>query len=151
PRGTTALGGTGGGEGYAGIINSIAIKFDLYTHGTHNPTTGLFTNGTSPDSNPALDVPITGITLGSGHPIQVSLSYDGSTLSERLVDTGTMATFTHDYPNVTPAQLIGGAAYAGFGGGTGGETATLKVTNWTGLFGPAQATSLRVTSATISP
>jgi streptogramin lyase len=60
PRGQAALGGGGGGEGYAGIANSIAIKFDLFTHGTNTSSTGLFTGGQSPDSDPTKDVPLTG-------------------------------------------------------------------------------------------
>ena len=86
PRGQAALGDGGGGEGYAGIVNSIAIKFDLYTHNTHNPSTGLFTGGQSPDSDPTKDVLLTGINLGSGDPIQVTLIYDGT---GTLTDTRT--------------------------------------------------------------
>src|SRR5262249_8847072 len=75
PRGTAALGAGGGGGGYLDIGKSIAIKFDLYTHGSHNPSTGLFINGQSPDSSAALDVPLTGINLGSGGPLPVTITY----------------------------------------------------------------------------
>jgi hypothetical protein len=133
PRGRNALGGAGGGEGYAGVTNSIAVKFDLYTHNTHNPSTGLFLGGQSPDSNPALDVPLTGINLGSHDPIQVTLSYDGATLTEMVTEAGHTA-FTHSY-SLNLAQVIGGAAaYVGFSGGTGGETAIQDIVNWTGTF-----------------
>jgi hypothetical protein len=135
PRGRNALGGAGGGEGYAGVTNSIAVKFDLYTHGTHNPSTGLFLGGQSPDGNPALDVPLTGINLGSHDPIQVTLSYDGATLTEMVKDMTTGMTFNHNYTGLNLAQVIGGnAAYVGFSGGTGGETAIQDIVNWTGTF-----------------
>jgi hypothetical protein len=139
PRGTAALGGSGGGEGYAGIVNSIAIKFDLWTHGTLQSTTGLFTGGQSPDSDPTMDVPLTGIDLGSHHPILVTLAYDGSrTLTETVTDTVTGVTFTHSY-SLDLAQVIGtSVAYAGFTGGTGGATAIQDIVNWTGSF-PAGA------------
>jgi hypothetical protein len=144
PRGTAALGGTGGAEGYAGIINSIAIKFDLYTHGSHVPSTGLFTGGQAPDSDPSKDILLApyGLNLGSGHPIQVNISYNGSSLIERLTDTVTGAAFTHSYA-INLAQVLGGpVAYAGFTGGTGGETATQMITSWTGdFFAPATATT----------
>src|SRR5262249_60124336 len=75
PRGLTALGGSGGGGGYAGINNSIAIKFDLYSGGTHTPTTGLYTNGTNPGEAPGAgggrSIAMTPIDFGSGQPIQV--------------------------------------------------------------------------------
>jgi hypothetical protein len=147
PRGTAALGGGGGGEGYAGIVNSIAIKFDLYAHGTHNPLTGLFTGGQAPDSDMTKDVPLTGINLGSGDPIQVTLSYDGANLTETVVDTVTHAMFSHTYMGLNLPQVIGGnAAYVGFTAGTGGETATQEIQNWTGSFAPPQAAALRVSS-----
>src|SRR5262249_51564686 len=50
--GTGALGGGGGGGGYAGIGNSFAIKFDLYSGGTHIPTTRPYTGGDNPGMAP---------------------------------------------------------------------------------------------------
>jgi hypothetical protein len=149
PRGTAALGGSGGSGGYAGITHSIAIKFDLYTHGSHNPTTGLFTNGQSPDSDSSKDVPLTGISLGSGDALQITIIYDGvGTIREHVVDTVTNATFDHVYNlGMTLAQIIGGtSAYVGFTGGTGGETATQDVLMWTGAFSlvPQRVTGLHV-------
>ncbi len=135
PRGQAVLGLAGGGEGYAGIVNSIAVKFDLYTHGSHSPSTGLFTGGQSPDSDPSKDVSLTGINLGSDDPIQVTLSYDGAvTLTETVTDTVTQAVFTHSYA-LNLAQVLGtGVAYAGFTGGTGGESAVQDIVSWTGSF-----------------
>src|SRR5262249_352504 len=127
PRGLAALGAGGGGGGYAGITHSIAIKFDLWTNNTHVPTTGLFINGQSPstsDQSPSgsQDVTVTGLSFASGHPIQVTLFYDGTTLDETLIDLTTNATFTHTYA-LNLAQVIGGPqAYVGFTGGTGGAT-----------------------------
>src|SRR5947199_1680586 len=46
---TTAVGPAGGGLGYGGIPNSVAVKFDLYSNaGEGNNSTGLYTNGASP-------------------------------------------------------------------------------------------------------
>jgi autotransporter-associated beta strand protein len=145
PRGTAALGAGGGGEGYAGIVNSIAVKFDLFTDGTHGSETGLFTGGTAPDSNESLDVSmLPNIDLHSGHPIQVMLTYDGTTLTEMVKDLTTNQTFSHTY-TLNLAQVIGGpAAYVGFTGGTGVEMATQDVLNWTGSF--SQAPVARMTN-----
>jgi hypothetical protein len=157
-RGTTALGAGGGAGGYGpgdttvigppAIVNSVAIKFDLYTHGSHSPTTGLFTGGQAPAQFPAQDVPLTGINLGSGDPIQVTLTYDGTTLSELVTDTVTHALFTHNY-SLNLAQTIGSTtAFVGFTGGTGGETANQDVLNWTGTFpqAPPQITTFTVSA-----
>jgi hypothetical protein len=136
PRGINALGGGGGGGGYSGITNSIAVKFDLYTHNTHRSSTGLFLNGQSPDSNPALDVDMmaSGIDLASRHPFQVSFTYIGTTLSQTVRDTVTGATFTHDYTIDIPMTIGTDFAYVGFTGGTGGESAFQDVLNWTADF-----------------
>jgi hypothetical protein len=134
PRGTGALGGGGGAGGYSGIINSFAVKFDLYTHGTHNPSTGLFLNGAPPDGDPSRDVPLTGIDLGSGHPMQVTLTYDGTNLVETVVDMVTNTTFSHTYALNLGTVIGGSTALVGFTGATGGENATQDIVNWTGVF-----------------
>jgi hypothetical protein len=133
PRGAAAVGRQGGGGGYDGITNSIGVKFDFYSHGTHTSLTGLFTGGQLPDSGDLLDgdVALVGINLASGDPIQVTLTYNGTTLTEFVRDTITGATFTHDYL-VNIAQIVGGnTAYAGFTAGTGGDTAVMDIQSWT--------------------
>jgi hypothetical protein len=155
PRGTSALGGGGGAAGYSGVQHSIAIKFDLYTHGTHNSSTGLFTNGQSPDSFPGQDV-IMGpapIDLRTRDPMLITLAYDGTTLSETVVDTVTNATFTHSYTIDIPGTIGSTSAYAGFSGATGGENAIQEIQNWTyqasiDTLAPPSPTNLGVQSAT---
>jgi hypothetical protein len=150
-RGANAVGGSGGAGGYAGIQNSFAIKFDLWSNGTHVPTTGLFVNGQSPASPNSQDIPLAPIDLApsgqAGHPLRVTLTYNGTTLTETIVDTVNGAMFTHDYL-VNLQQILGGnTAYVGFTGGTGGATALQDILSWTGQF-PAvqpQATYLSIT------
>src|SRR5262249_50824246 len=133
--GTGALGGGGGGGGYAGIGNSFAIKFDLYSGGTHIPTTGLYTGGDNPRLAPrGQSLALSPISLTSSHPLRVTLTYDGTTLHQTVLDTVTLQTFTHDYP-LNLAMVLGStSALVGFTGGTGGETATQDILNWTGSF-----------------
>ena len=128
----TALGGAGGYLGYAGIGSSLAIKFDLYNNaGEGSDSTGLFVNGVNPFT-PSVDLSSSGINLHSGDTFQVSLNYDGSTLTETITDTNTGATFSHAYTNVNIASLVGGStAYAGFTAGTGGSTAVQDILSWT--------------------
>jgi hypothetical protein len=150
PRGAAALGNSGGDGGYGGITNSIAVKFDLYNHGNHNPSTGLFFNGESPAGDPTKDVPLTGINLGSGDPLQITLAYNGTTLTETVRDTVTSATFTHDYLVNIPQTIGSSTAYVGFTGGTGGETSVQDVLAWTGQF-PSTQPAPAYLSATGSP
>src|SRR5262249_55259118 len=161
PRGLTALGGGGGAGGYGPgnqITNSIAIKFDLYSGGTHTPTTGLYTNGTNPGEAPGAgggrSIAMTPIDLGSGHPMQVRLDYDGTSLTETVTDTVTSQVFTHTYAGPpTIAQIIGSpTAFVGFTGGTGGESALQDIQNWSGDFSkpPPAATTLNVSATPTS-
>jgi hypothetical protein len=147
PRGITALGPQGGGLGYGAdtpgtyptiaagaVLNSIGIKFDIYSNaGEGTNSTGLFTGGRSPtvrqpglpNDFPDISVNLdgTGITLNSQSPKMVMLMYDGTTLTETIVDEGTQQKYTTTY-TVNIMRFIGNeTAYVGFTGGTGG--------NWT--------------------
>ena len=47
----TAVGGTGGGLGFAGTTKSVAIKFDLFDNAGEGPnSTGLYMNGVQPNA-----------------------------------------------------------------------------------------------------
>src|SRR5262249_2775525 len=131
--GVNALGGLGGGLGYTGLSPSVAIYFDLYNGGNHNPRTGLLLNGqgTPGDTRSLAGI----INLGSGHPIQVHLTYDSGTLREVVTDTTTGAVFSTNYAVNIPTVLGGGGlAYVGFAAATGGETSIQDILNWTGVF-----------------
>ena len=145
-----ALGGGGGALGYAGIHNSVAIKFDLFNNSGDPsegpPSTGIFTDGRNPTiRQPGLpaDVPDisidlnpSGVQLDNQRIKQVTLTYDGTVLHEDLLDTVTGDHFTYDY-TVDISRFIGGdTAFVGFGGGTGGLTAIQDIQNWTFTPGP---------------
>jgi hypothetical protein len=138
----TALGQGGGGLGYAGIGNSIAIKFDIFKPSGNHSSTGLYVNGDYPDVPPNLgandiyvDLDGTGIDFNDQRTKQVDLTYDGTTLTETITDLVTGATFTTSY-TVNIAALIGSnTAYIGFGGGTsdasqGGGTCLQDILTW---------------------
>jgi hypothetical protein len=132
-NGTGALGGLGGGLGYTGLSPSVAVYFDLYNGGSHNPRTGLLLNG---NGTPGDTRSLAGmINPGSGDPIRVHLTYDSGTLAEVVTDTITGAVFSTSYtvniPNVVGG---GGLAYVGFTAATGGESAVQDILNWTGVF-----------------
>jgi LysM repeat protein len=156
-----SLGDPGGGLGYQGIANSVAVKFDLYNNaGEGIDSTGLYTDGAAP-TVPAVDLSSTGINLHSGDIMNAQLVYDGTNLTMTLTDTVTKATVTEVFPVNIPSIVGGSTAYVGFTGATGGETATQNVLSWTYVspagnvaaapaFSPAAGTYTTSQSVTIS-
>jgi hypothetical protein len=131
-QGTTALGnaGGGGGLGYQGINNSVAVKFDLYSNNGEGPdSTGLYTDGASP-TVPAVNLSSTGINLHSGDIMHAHMVYVGTNLTMTLTDTVTSAFVTEVFPVNIPSLVGGNTAYVGFTAGTGGLTATQNVLTW---------------------
>ncbi len=102
--GTSALGFT---DSYSGIASSIAVPLELDNVG--NTETGLYTNGITGGSTSS-----TPVNLFSGHPINVSLSYNGSLLNESLLDTVTSASYSTAYVVNVPSAVGGSMAWIGF-------------------------------------
>jgi hypothetical protein len=140
----TALGSHGAGLGYgkfstltAFIPISLAIKFDLFSNsGEGTNSTGLYTSTRGDEFGPSPTVPATtltgGINLHSGHIFQVHMGYDGTTLTMTITDLTVPAnTFTTSFPISIPNTVGSNFAFVGFTGGTGGQTATQEILNWT--------------------
>jgi LysM repeat protein len=126
-----ALGYSGGGLGYQGIPNSVAVKFDLYNNaGEGSDSTGIYSGGVAP-TLPSVDLSSTGINLHSGDVMHAHMVYDGTNLTMTLTDTVTNATVTEVFPVNIPSVVGSNAAYVGFTGGTGGMSATQDVLSWT--------------------
>jgi hypothetical protein len=126
--GPWTLSGVSTNLGYTGILNSIGVIFD-YSNGSGN-LTGLYTNGVVPMGS-SIDMTSSGVSLHSGHPLTVNLSYNGTTLAETVTDTVTSAHFTHSYTVNIPSIVGDSSAYAGFTGSTGYSGANQTVTAWT--------------------
>ena len=134
----SALGGEGGGLGYFGIRNSVAVKFDLIKDGGNQ--TGLYSDGHFPGT-PAPgsgDVVVslngTGIDLTNQNPKQAVLTYGNGVLTETITDLVTRATFTTSYQVDVPSKVVPGPSnlfYIGFTGGTGGLAAIQDILTWT--------------------
>src|SRR5262249_8196956 len=79
----------------------------------------------------------------------ITLSYNGTVLTESIFDPTTGQTFTTSY-TVNIAQLVGGdTAYVGFTGGTGGLFSLQDILTWTyneqeGNLPPRAPTNLQV-------
>jgi hypothetical protein len=89
------------------------------------------------------------VNLAGGHPIGVSLSYNGTTLSVALTDTVTHATFTTNAVVDIVGALGTTTAYVGMTGADGGISSTQVVTDFqfaslTSLSGRAAGTNTAV-------
>ena len=127
---STTVGGFGIGLGYSGIAHSVAIKFDLYNNaGEGSDSTGVFVNGAVP-TIPSNNMTGSAINLHSGDVFLVLLTYDGTTLTEKITDTVTSLSDTFTYAINIPTTIGSNTAYVGFTGGTGGATATQSILTW---------------------
>jgi hypothetical protein len=142
--GPWTLSGVSTNLGYTGILNSTAVIFD-YFNGSGN-LTGLYTNGAVPTGS-SIDMTSSGVSLHSGHPLSVNLSYNGTTLVETVTDTVTSAHFTRSYTVNIPSIVGGSTAYAGFTASTGGLGANQAVTAWTYSASQGQTQALAVPAA----
>jgi hypothetical protein len=128
-NGATGLGyGASSGGSLAGLLSSVAVKFDLYTGS--GDTTGLYTNGGDLTQN-SVDMSSSGLSLQSGNPLNVTLTYNGTTLAMSITDTKTKASFSKSWTIDIPSTVGATTAYVGFTGGTGGLLAVQDVTAWT--------------------
>jgi predicted alpha-1,2-mannosidase len=136
PRGVKALGGAGGGLGYGvgdggtAIGRSAAFQLGIY------PTSGA---GVGTDGSVGGLGDTEGVDLRSGHPVRVTLDYDGATLLETLKDLVTGQVFTGEEDLDLPAALGGGSAFVGFSGGSGATTARQTVRDFVFQSKPATA------------
>jgi Bacterial lectin len=124
-------GKAGGGLGYAGLTDSVAIKFDLVDNaGEGGHSVGVFTGGADPDM-PAVRLDGTPIHLHAQHPIRADIAYDGSVLTLTLTDmTLPGHTWSHTFAVDIPTALGGSMGYAGFTAGTGELFARQAIESW---------------------
>jgi len=124
--GFASLGYGGAGLGYEGISNSAAVEFNLYSG--HTQGTNFATNGTVGVYNPTGDV-----YFYLGDSIHVTLSYNGTVLTETLTDLTNPATFTANYQiSLSDLSSILGSdsAYVGFTGATGLNMSTQTISDF---------------------
>ncbi len=153
----TALGLGLGALGYQTIGNSIAIKLDTFQNAgdPSDSSTGLFEAGAAPTSG--IDTTSNnGPLIDSQAPKLVTLSYDGTTLTETITNTlDPTQVFTTSYKVNIPAVIGSDTAYVGFTGATGdGSYWELQdVTSWTFTSTapiPGAPTALKIVKSTSS-
>jgi Bacterial lectin/Legume lectin domain len=125
-------GTAGGGLGYQGITDSVAIKFDLVENaGEGTESVGVFTGGAEPTTPADRPPDRLSLHLNSGRVFEVEMRYSGGTLFVDLADAGGGVHFTRTYAVDIPAALGGPTALVGFTAGTGELFAPIDVLSWT--------------------
>jgi hypothetical protein len=150
----TGLGTAGGGMGYQGVPNSVAIEFNTYNNGLSLPTDAS-SNHVSIDTNGVLtDLDLTNVYgngscgFTTGFPAQnpntvpgcmsngdlwtANISYDGSNLNVSLLDPAEGFTFNAitNYPINISSFLGTSNAFVGFTAGTGSGYENHDIVNW---------------------
>ena len=152
-KSTSGLGSAGGGIGYAGVPNSVAIEFDTYNNGpgdgnssNHvsidtggsltntdlsnvygNPSCG-FSNG-SPAQNPNT----ANGCMSNGHLWTGLISYDGANLTVSVQDPAESSNFIAiNSFAINIASILGtNTAFVGFTSATGAGHENHDITDWT--------------------
>jgi Bacterial lectin len=136
PRGTNALGYTGGGLGYCDITPSIAVLLNIYNGAQGGSGFMLGTNGigaedlTGANSGNAYQSTAP-VNLDSGDPINVFLHYDGTILQVTLTDAVSSSTFVTNLPINIPSFVNSNTAWVGITGSEGDANAFQTVSNFT--------------------
>ena len=127
PRGLGAAGGTSGSLGYSGIASSLALQINLFNGSGRTVGIALATNGNT-GTYSATDP----VNVGSGNPINVTVSGANGLIAVTLKDTVTLATFATNYNVGSLTSVLGGAnvAYVGFSGSDHNITSVQTVTNF---------------------
>jgi Legume lectin domain/PEP-CTERM motif len=129
------VGGSGGGIGYAGIPNSVAIEFDTWNNGAGDNFSsnhlGIDLNGSV---NSVVLTQITEADMNGGDIWNAWIDYDGSTnLLEARLTRAIARPAAATLSLVQDLALVLGTtnAYVGFTSGTGAAFANHDVLSWT--------------------
>ena len=115
---------TGTGIDINGFLTSIGVSFKA-----SNNSVGLYTDGALPSGS---DTTISGgVNLNGSNAINVTLGYDGTTLSLMLTETVTLATFSTSWAVNIPSIVGASTAYVGFTASTNFSDYNQSVNNWT--------------------
>lgn len=135
PRGSSALGGSGGQLGVgtgSPITPSLELELNLYTGNGQNAGYTVLTNGLTGASggNGNYHAPGT-VQVNGGDPINIALRYANPQMTLAFTDTVTQATFVTNLNVGDLTQIMGtNTAYAGFTGADGGSTSIQTVSHF---------------------
>jgi hypothetical protein len=128
---SSSAGASGGGIGYEGIVDSIAVEFDTYDNGEISGNhVGLNVEG-SVASVTAVDIPT---RMNDGNIWFAWIDYDGATdtLEVRLAQVNVRPALATLSATVDVPAIIGAeAAFVGFTSGTGAGWGNHDIRSWT--------------------
>lgn len=141
---TTGLGNAGGGLGYEGVVNSVAIEFDIFNNGPqdNNSSNHIAVDingvlGTIGYANPSgvatcdFGVGVGAGCMANGQEWTATIGYDGSLLNVSLQEgAGPIQNLIVNLPIDIASALGGTSAFVGFTGGTGSGTADHDILSW---------------------
>jgi hypothetical protein len=131
PAGTSALGNSGGGLGYAGIAPSAAFEMNIFTNAIHGGIGILVeTNGNIGDFSNSGYLSTAPVNLASGDNIYVRLYYLQGVMKVLLIDPSVPATNTSSFAINLPSAIGNGSAYIGLTGADGGVASIQTVSNF---------------------
>jgi hypothetical protein len=143
---TNGLGGLGGGLGYQGVPNSVAIEFDTYDNGEVGGSNhiGLDTNGSLASNPVSSPYGVSSCHLGgasylndgcmsNGKVWSAYINYDGTTqkLNVSVQQQGLALIQLINNYSIDIASVLGTtSAYVGFTGATGAGTQNHDILTW---------------------
>jgi hypothetical protein len=138
----TALGGSGGSEGYSGITPSVGVEFDTFENSRYESNgnhVAILTDGQLNDMDSQSPygvtacVPATGVfgCMANGDIWYVWIDYDGANLHVALADnSATRPADLIDYAIDLPSLLGQTSAFVGFTASTGAGYENHLVAHW---------------------
>lgn len=139
----TGLGSAGGGLGYQGVPNSVAIEFDTFNNGGLDlssnhvaiNTGGVLTNTASVNPYGVAPCDLGNFSqfgcMSNGDTWSVTIGYDGSLLTIAVQDgSSAVQTVVNAFPIDIGAALGTNSAFVGFTSGTGSGFENHDILNW---------------------
>ena len=147
PSGVDIVGAPGGDLAVNGITPSAELELNVYAS---DGVGYIFeTNGITP-SSPQQYNPVLPVSLGSGDPIGVSISYVQGELYLSLTDAVAQTSFSTNVAASIPSIVGGSTALVGFTGADGGQSSIQTVSNFTFVSIPPETIQLNNAHSLIS-